>query len=96
MTKVRLCSEAENEFTNALCWYADRSSEVASVFDSEFDRTLEKITARPDSFPVCDERHRFVLMRRFPYQIIYRAIGDTVMIVAVAHTSREPGYWSNR
>lgn len=96
MTTVRVSTSAENEFTAALCWYADHSHVVAEAFDSEFDRTLAKIAAQPDGFPKCDERNRYVLMRRFPYQIIFRKIGDTVTIIAVAHTAREPGYWDNR
>jgi hypothetical protein len=35
-------------------------------------------------------------MRRFPFQIIYRVPGEDVVIIAVAHTSRSPDYWSNR
>jgi hypothetical protein len=46
---------------------------------------------------MCDDRHRFYLLKRYPFQIIYRPIsGDQWLIVAVAHSSRRPGYWSNR
>ncbi|MEZ6101394.1 MAG: type II toxin-antitoxin system RelE/ParE family toxin [Pirellulaceae bacterium] len=96
MIGVRVCSAAEAEFTDALCWYAERSPDVALNFDSEFDAVLAKIAESPDRYPVCDDRHRYVLMRRFPYQVIYRTIADTVTVIAVAHTSREPGYWTDR
>jgi plasmid stabilization system protein ParE len=84
------------EFTDALRWYANRSPHVALTFDSEFDEVLAKIAASPDRFPNFDVRHRYVLMRRFPFQVIYRRMGDTVTIIALAHTSREPGYWTDR
>lgn len=38
---------------------------------------------------------RFVL-RKFPYSIIYSIEPDCVMILAVAHQRREPGYWRER
>lgn len=96
MKRIRVCSAAESEFTDALCWYAERSSAAALDFDCEFDAVLAKIAESPDRFPRCDARHRFVLMRRFPYQVIYRVLAETVTIIAVAHTSLEPGYWANR
>ncbi len=96
MTRIRVCSAAESEFTDALCWYGKRSSDVALNFDSEFDAVLAKIAESPDRYPACDERHRYVLMRRFPYQVIYRTVTDEITIIAVAHTSREPGYWADR
>ncbi len=96
MNRVRVCSAAEEEFTHALCWYAARNTDVARRFDSEFDTALQNIAATPNRFPICDDRHRYVLMRSFPYQIIYRIEVDSVLIIAVAHTSREPRYWNIR
>ncbi|MBX3421788.1 MAG: type II toxin-antitoxin system RelE/ParE family toxin [Pirellulaceae bacterium] len=96
MSRIRLCSAAEVDFTNALCWYAERNPNIASYFETEFDSALKEIAHSPDRFPKCDNRHRFVLMRRFPYQIIYRTNSSDVTIIAVAHTSREPGYWADR
>ena len=96
MIRVRVCSAAEAEYANALCWYAERSVDVALDFESEFEAVLVKIAESPDRYPACDSRHRYVLMRRFPYQIIFRPVADSNTIIAVAHTSREPGYWSHR
>jgi hypothetical protein len=39
---------------------------------------------------------RRVLTNRFPYAIIYLEYGDETLVVAIAHTSRRPGYWKNR
>lgn len=33
---------------------------------------------------------------RYPYQIIYLCLPESVTILAFAHTSRRPGYWLNR
>jgi len=96
MADLRVCSAAETEFTDALCWYAKQSRVAALEFESEFDRSLERIAEYPDRYPQMDSRHRFYLMRRFPYQIIYRWTGESITIVALAHTSRRPAYWTNR
>jgi hypothetical protein len=35
-------------------------------------------------------------MHRYPYQIIYREESHGVVVIAVAHTKREPGFWAGR
>jgi hypothetical protein len=35
-------------------------------------------------------------VKRFPYKIVYRERADDLYIVAIAHTSRRPGYWKDR
>ncbi len=72
MSEPRVTSAAERDFTEALCWYAERSHRAAEGLDAEFNKALEKISVDPRQFPFCDERHRFYLMDRYPYQVIYR------------------------
>jgi hypothetical protein len=57
---------------------------------------VKRIDVDPQQFPFCDERHRFCLMHRYPYQIIYREESHGVVVIAVAHTKREPGFWAGR
>lgn len=96
MAELRVCSLAESEFTDALCWYAERSESVANRFDDEFTQALRTIVSDPERFPQIDSRHRFYLMRTFPYQIIFRSADDLITIIAVAHTARRPYYWVGR
>lgn len=96
MSELVITSAAEQDFTEALCWYAERSQQAAERFDAEFRRALDSIKADPRRFPLCDERHRYFLMRRYPFQVIYREHGEDLVIIAVAHAKRRPGYWSGR
>ena len=70
MTNVTVCSAAEVDYTESLCWYAEHSTDTANSFEQEFDEAILQIANAPDRYPKCDERHRFYLMRRFPFQII--------------------------
>jgi len=36
------------------------------------------------------------LLRRFPYGILYKEEESQIVIVAVMHLRRRPGYWRNR
>ena len=70
MTSVIICSAAEVDFTESLKWYAERGIEAANDFDAEFDRAIFQIAADPERFPMCDARHRYFLLRRFPFRIM--------------------------
>ena len=35
-------------------------------------------------------------IRRFPFRVVYINEGTQFTVIAVAHTSREPGYWKYR
>jgi toxin ParE1/3/4 len=48
-------------------------------------------TVRPNALPT-----RQLVLRRFPYKIVYRVRAHDLYVVAIAHTSRRPGYWRDR
>jgi plasmid stabilization system protein ParE len=96
MANVIICSAAEVDYTESLTWYAARSVDAANDGHDEFDQALTQITADPERFPLCDVRHRYFLLRRFPFRIIYRMVHDDVVVIAVAHGSRSPDYWADR
>ena len=35
-------------------------------------------------------------LRQFPYTLVYRVQGEVITVIAVAHQSRQPGYWAKR
>ena len=96
MIEIVICSAAQEEYAEALKWYLEKNVDVAERFDAELARLIDIIASYPQRYPFCDERHQFCLMRRFPYQVIYRVDLDRAVVIAIAHTSREPNYWSSR
>jgi plasmid stabilization system protein ParE len=97
MGNVLISEGAEEDYVESLRWYAERSKHAAQGFEAEFGEALEAIVENPERYPTCDARHRFYLMKRYPFQVIYRkATDDDLLIVAVAHASRRPGFWSKR
>lgn len=97
MARVLVGAGAELDNTESLRWYAQRSKQAAEAFEAEFVRALEAIAESPDRHPACDSRHRFHRLKRDPFQVIFRRVNEeALLIVAVAHTSRSPEYWSAR
>jgi plasmid stabilization system protein ParE len=90
--------EAGLEFEAAFEWYMDRNPDAAVRFDLEVDRALAQILVAPRRWAAGPHGTRRFLLRQFPYVLIYRehAGSKEVQILAVAHTSRRPGYWKAR
>jgi toxin ParE1/3/4 len=45
---------------------------------------------------LAEHNTRRVLLKKFPFSVIYRPEPDGIVIFAVAHQSRRPGYWRGR
>jgi hypothetical protein len=60
------------------------------------ERVLGLIGIAPESFPNYDDEHRFAILRRFPYSIVYQVQPGGVQVIALAHTSRSAGSWQGR
>lgn len=94
--RVGFHPEAVEEAEAALIWYAKRSTRAAQRFLEELEFAIEVITEAPDRWPEFGHGTRRVILRRFPYLVIYRVLPDRVEILAVAHGRRRPGYWRGR
>lgn len=77
-------------------WYRARSRDAALSFRAEVKQAVERILASPDRWPVIIRRARRVRVRRFPFAIVYRVLGDLIEVIAVAHLMRRPSYWEDR
>ncbi|MCC7419912.1 MAG: type II toxin-antitoxin system RelE/ParE family toxin [Planctomycetaceae bacterium] len=56
-----------------------------------------RIADDPTSYPCLVGPYRSLRVRRFPYRLIYLVEDpDLILILAVAHTGRRPGYWQRR
>ncbi|HEY4641609.1 MAG TPA: type II toxin-antitoxin system RelE/ParE family toxin [Thermoanaerobaculia bacterium] len=95
--KVKFHPEARVELREAKRWYRDRSPMVAIAFAHTIEHAIHEIVAAPHRYPTGehDTRH-FVIPRRFPYTVVYRIRQTDIVIVAIAHQSREPEYWRDR
>ncbi|MFM7136916.1 MAG: type II toxin-antitoxin system RelE/ParE family toxin [Planctomycetota bacterium] len=86
---------AEAEYAAAASWYAQRSLAAAEGFTEAVAAAFRRILDRPQWGAACDDVHRQVIVRGYPSQIIYRIVDpDTMLVVAVAHCSRTPNYWT--
>jgi toxin ParE1/3/4 len=95
--RVKLHPEARADLREGHAFYRSRSPLAAVAFAHQVDAALKRIADAPRQYPAGEYGTReHVLPSRFPYTVVYRVHDDIVIVVAVAHHSREPGYWRNR
>jgi plasmid stabilization system protein ParE len=88
---------ALKEFDEAYNWYAQRSERAAQHFKEAVHEAVSRICESPESLPHYSGPYRWVRVRRCQYMLVFRPrTPDEMVIVAVAHTSRRPGYWRRR
>ena len=88
---------ADKEYQKAIRWYRRRSVKAADSFEAKMQEAVDDIAANPEQWPLLDHLHRWFRVRCFPFFLYYRIIDNSeVLIMAVAHGRRKPGYWRRR
>lgn len=88
--------EAVAEYREAALYYARRDPDLALRFVEAVEDAIQRILESPTSWRVVEEDVRRCLTHVFPYGVLYTVEPDYVLILAVMHCSREPGYWKSR
>jgi plasmid stabilization system protein ParE len=95
--RVKFHPEARLDLKEGKAFYRKRSPLAAVAFVQEIEKGLARIAEAPLRYPAGEHGTReLVLPWRFPYTIVYRIHGNVLVIVAIAHQSREPRFWSHR
>jgi hypothetical protein len=50
----------------------------------------------PDAGSAGVEETQRLQVKGFPHALVYRRVGDGIVVFAVAHNAREPNYWQSR
>ena len=88
--------EAEDELVESAVFYESRVIGLGESFTSEVQRAVNIIRNHPALGSPLGAKVRRFLVRRFPYNVIYRHDEGRIFILAVAHQHRRPGYWRHR
>lgn len=96
MTSVRFHPEAAAGFQAAVDYYEAITPGLGLDFADEVLASLEQVRQHPLAWPILDGDIRRCLARRFPFGILYAVQQEEILILAVMHLRRKPGYWRNR
>lgn len=94
--KLLVSPEAEADIEKAFEWYEERGEGLGRDFVLKARNSIEKIAARPLSYPISLGKTRRILLDRFPYSVFYVVVGDVVKVTGCIHQRRHPRVWKSR
>ena len=71
-------------------WYERQRLGLGREFLAALEVAEEALVRSPTAYRVVHRDTRRFLLRRFPYQVLYRVMDDTIVIVGCFHVRRSP------
>ena len=99
--RLIVLDEAEEELIEAERWYEKQLPGLGREFRTAIDEGMERLLKAPlaaspiVNVPVSIGARR-ILVKRFPYSIVFIEHVEDLWVVAFAHHRRRPGYWRER
>jgi plasmid stabilization system protein ParE len=88
--------QARQELVEAINYYNECGSGLGYIFMEEVQASIDRIIRHPKAWSKLSKNTRRCLTRRFPYGVIYQEIDGDILIIAIMHSKRKPGYWEDR
>jgi plasmid stabilization system protein ParE len=96
MTPIRLLREAEEELRLAAQYYEETQPGLGRALIAEVRRAKELLAGYPLAARIERSNIRVRSISRFPYRIYYRVRPEEIIVVAIGHRRRRPGFWQSR
>ncbi|ROH89666.1 hypothetical protein ED208_11120 [Stagnimonas aquatica] len=85
--------EAEAELLEAQAWYEQRAAGLGFEFARAVDAAVARALRMPLAFPRVEAEFRQVVVRKFPYSVVYHPSESELVVVSFFHHRRKPGSW---
>jgi len=101
MPKARILEAAADEAAEAAARYEKQQVGLGTDFERAVEDAfdlLEDAFVPLVSMPREAGNHgaKRLILKRFPYDVVVKEQGDEIIVIAVAHHARRPGYWRDR
>jgi len=93
---VRLLEPAGQELDEAIAYYNAQVRGLGDAFLLEALRIFGLVKQYPRAWHPLGDGIRRCRLSRFPYSVIYVPEPEEILVIAVAHMHRRPGYWRDR
>lgn len=96
MRPIVLLHAAQGDLRRAARFYEGEAAGLGVDFLVEIQRTLTHLEENPALGVPMYRGARKILVRRFPYLIIYRTVAEHILVLAIGHQRRHPDFWLQR
>lgn len=96
MRKVDFVAAAREEFLAEVEYYNKAQAGLGARFAEAIEKAAALALVFPDVGSPSSSGTRRVVVKDFPFSLLYNSSPGGIVIFAVAHQSRRPGYWRER
>jgi hypothetical protein len=87
---LRFLAEVETDARSARTWYEGKTQGLGEDFLGVFYTACQEVTRNPRMYAQVHRDFRRRLLRRFPYAIYFRIVGEIVVVFGLFHCARDP------
>lgn len=96
MTKVRFLPAAELELLRETAYYSKARAGTGGRFNEAVRKAVLRAVHMPQAGAPSFEETRTMLVKGFPFSVVYRASEHELLVVAIAPHRKRPYYWASR
>jgi len=96
MIPFQLLRQAERELELARQWYDEQRYGLGLVFFDAYEDAVRYAREFPDAGTELGSSVRKFPLQGFPFYLVTSVVDETLVVIAVAHAKRKPGYWLQR
>ncbi|WP_284620255.1 type II toxin-antitoxin system RelE/ParE family toxin [Aquabacterium humicola] len=94
--QVRYLPPARDEYLAQVDLYESAAPGLGERFIHAIELAEQLIARRPEAFRQVERDIRACSVRGFPFRLLYAVRDESVLVIAVAHTAREPRQFLKR
>ena len=87
---------AAADIEDAHSWYESQRRGLGGEFLDAISAVFAVLRESPQRYRVVHRDTRRANVRRFPFGVFYRIIGEDVVVIACFHARRDPRSWRGR
>lgn len=96
MTPVKLVHTANSDLKKAVAYYSKVEPSLGLDFAEDVERALAYLRSDPKAFPKVRNEVRHTTLSRFPYNLFFTIGENEVLVLAISHFRKRPGYRAGR
>ena len=96
MIDVRFLPAAEMELLKEVAYYSRARTGTGVRFQAAIEAALSRATTHPLGGAPSFKQTRSVLVKGFPFSLVYRPCASELLVVAIAPHRKRPQYWASR
>ncbi|MFO1225757.1 type II toxin-antitoxin system RelE/ParE family toxin [Roseateles sp.] len=93
---IEFLPAAEAELLHEVDYYSQARTGAGIRFQAAVEAAIERAARHPAGGAPAAAGARSMLVRGFPFSVVYRAEPRLLLVVAIAPHRRQPGYWLSR